>query len=134
MRLAQSAVRELFLVVGGTPNWAEPIWRSAVGTARALLGAPAALEASLEGAEEAAGLSDRDLAKRATKLTWDLKPVDESASSAHRLALEALPEFVEMYRNRARGFSGMEEPLTPEQELAAVKRRVAGAGGAGFAS
>ena len=68
---------------------------------------------------------------------WDLPQsadggrVDGDAGSAarhpqideHRLALERLPEIQEMLLNRERGFSGTDIPLTPEQELAAVRRR-----------
>ena len=39
------------------------------------------------------------------------------------LQLERLPEIREMLYNRERGYSGMDIPLTPEQELAAVRRR-----------
>ena len=77
------------------------------------------------------------------KLTWDLaslvggsseeRRLGASAAAAaaggHVLELGVLAEFEEMYRNRARGYSGMEEALTPEQEIAAQRRRVAGPGG-----
>lgn len=60
-------------------------------------------------------------------------PIDRPPASDHNcehvLPLEAVvPEVQQMLFNRARGFSGMEVALTAEQELAATRRRVTGAG------
>ena len=146
---AASAMRELTFVIGGTKNWADPIWKVWVRTARSLLGPPLGVS---EGDDPMAKAS-----AAGAKLTWDLSPFVVGSSAERRLGantaaaaaaaaggggrgggggggghvleLGVLPEFEEMYRNRARGYSGMEEALTPEQEIAAQKRRVVGPGG-----
>ena len=117
----------LRFVIGGYGPLADSSWKDWVRVAPLLLGAPSGLEDAAE---------YTDAAKRGSTLTWELSVAELAAAAAARPALSGsehataytlplanVPEVREMWENRARGYSGKDEPLTPEQELAAAKRR-----------
>ena len=128
-----SSPSSLQFVVGGYGPVADACWTDWVRVARLLLGAPSGLEDPAEYAAEAA---------RAGSLTWTLSsealaqqtgmgasPSVEDDVCADRhgaawvLPLGRVPQMQEMWQFRRQGYSGKDEPLTAEQELAATRRR-----------
>ena len=122
---------ELTFVIGGSAWPAEPTWTAFVRTAHALLGTPSSMAAdSMEQAiREGAELSwDVDVA--ALRLRAPTTALPDSLEKEHSvLALHSIAEWQELMSNRERGFSGVEIPLTAEQEVRAQHRRVQGPGG-----
>lgn len=150
---AAPRLSEVSFVVGGMATMAQPAWRAWVRTASALLGPPAGVDASsLREAERHATSLEWHLPWRADAETAAPLGAATAVSAAgartssddtHEeavvdglqscvLPLESLPEMAELLRNRERGYSGMEQALTPEQELRAASRRVMGPGGSGY--
>mmetsp|Transcript_52633 Transcript_52633/g.87425 ORF Transcript_52633/g.87425 Transcript_52633/m.87425 type:complete len:348 (-) Transcript_52633:308-1351(-) len=107
----------LQFIIGGYEPIAEKAWRSWVTVAKELLGRPSGLELDSD-FREAARLGD---------ICWELpygyipNTSDDTAGSV--LPLLRIPDMREMLLNRQLGYSGAEVPLTPAQELRAVKRR-----------
>ncbi|KAL1507400.1 hypothetical protein AB1Y20_008242 [Prymnesium parvum] len=121
-----TSVKSIEFVIGGVD--ADITWREWLKVARALLGLPSGIDSDASFKEQASQ----------GRITWELlsqghlqadvaqnKMSSQCSESmgAHMLALDKLPEIQEMLLHRARGFSGMDIPLTAEQELAATRRR-----------
>lgn len=119
------SLRHIEFVVGGVGQMADECWTKFVRAHRSLLGAPAGLEAAADFAAEV----------ERGELRWELNPGSFGGGRAHAarsgsglgggtlLALDTLDEFQEMWMWRRLGKNGKDEPLTAEQELAAVGRR-----------
>ncbi len=141
---AGGGVRHVAFVIGGAPAWAEPTWRDWVRVAAALLGEPRCVgeartpeEAKRVGSElsweldgQAFAQQQREQRRRsldgAHATLGSGSTAATPASQPSLLPLETLGEIRELLANRERGFSGVEIPLTPEQELRAERRRVMG--------
>ena len=109
---------------------ADASWRDWVRVTPLLLGPPEGFEAR---ADVKAALREAD------ELQWSISPEllrsvalaraehdadgGEEQAEPTALALGRVAEMREMWAFRKQGYSGKDEPLTPEQEIAATRRR-----------
>ena len=134
------ALPDIDFVLGGFGQMADECWRGWVRVARELLGPPSGLERPEDFAQAAArGELCWDLGLASEELPLNGRLRDSQPDSGgggesggggvirhpgdFTLDMSRIPEMREMWAYRQLGKNGKDEPLTAEQELAAVKRR-----------
>ena len=127
-----AAPSHVTFVIGGANNWADGVWKGWAKSAAALLGEPHEVAEPVNSVADAqkrgvAMTWELDSARLAAGRSWDASQHDQAGSpldeGAALLGLRDLAELKELLANREKGYHGKDEPLTPEQELAATKRR-----------
>ena len=116
------ALSSVEVALGGSGQLAVESWRNWLRATHELLGGPPGLESAAEMMREA---------DAAGEMTWVLEPralpadSDTDSHPPHEPLLDfsLVKEFKEMWKFRAQGKNGRDDPLTPEQELQAARRR-----------